>query len=163
MMQSEIAIFAGGCFWGIEYYMDQIPGVINVESGYIGGTKEKPNYEEVCTEDTGHAEAVRVEFDPTKVSYEQLARAFFEIHDPTQLNRQGPDVGDQYRSEIFYLSSRQKEIAKKLIDQLKEKGYEITTQLTPASHFWKAEDYHQDYYERKGTLPSCHRYVKRFE
>ena len=163
MMQSEIAIFAGGCFWGVEYYMEQIPGVINVESGYIGGNKEKPNYEEVCRDDTGHAEAVRIEFDPSKVSYEQLTRTFFEIHDPTQLNRQGPDIGDQYRSEIFYLSSRQKEIAKKLINQLTEKGYEVTTQITPASHFWKAEDYHQDYYVRKGTLPYCHGYVKRFD
>jgi peptide methionine sulfoxide reductase msrA/msrB len=162
-MQSEIAIFAGGCFWGVEYYMEQIPGIISVESGYIGGNKEKPNYEEVCRKDTGHAEAVRVEFDPSKVSYEQLARIFFEIHDPTQLNRQGPDIGDQYRSEIFYLSSRQKEIAKKLLNQLKEKGYDVMTQITPASHFWKAEDYHQGYYARKGTLPYCHGYVKRFE
>jgi len=162
-MQSEIAILAGGCFWGVEYYMEQIPGVISVESGYIGGNKEKPSYEEVCRKNTGHAEAVRVEFDSSKISYEQIARVFFEIHDPTQFNRQGPDIGDQYRSEIFYLSSRQKEIAEKLIHQLKEKGYEVRTQVTPASHFWKAEDYHQDYYARKGALPYCHGYVKRFE
>jgi methionine-R-sulfoxide reductase/methionine-S-sulfoxide reductase len=158
----ETAIFAGGCFWGVEYYMKQLPGVLSVESGYIGGAKDDPSYEEVCRKDTGHAEAVRIEYNPDKVSYEELAKRFFEIHDPTQLNRQGPDMGEQYRSEIFYMNEEQKAIAEKLIAQLKGKGYDVVTQLTPATHFWPAEDYHQNYYQRKGTLPYCHGYTKRF-
>lgn len=158
----ETAIFAGGCFWGVEYYMQQIPGVLSVESGYIGGAKEDPSYEEVCRKNTGHAEAVKIEFDASKVSYEQLAKLFFEIHDPTQINGQGPDIGEQYRSEIFYMNPEQKKVAEKLIQQLREKGYQVATKITPASHFWKAEDYHQNYYDRKGTTPYCHGYTKRF-
>ena len=156
------AIFAGGCFWGVEYMLSKVPGVLKVESGYIGGTTENPTYEEVCSHRTGHAEAVRVLFDPAKVSYETLARLFFEIHDPTQENGQGPDLGDQYRSEIFYTSPAQQATAERLIAELRRKGYDVVTQVTPAGRFWPAEDYHQRYYERKGTQPYCHAYTKRF-
>lgn len=158
----ETAIFAGGCFWGVEYYMQKIPGVISVESGYIGGTKENPTYEEVKAHTTGHAEAVRIVYDPSQVGYETLARQFFEIHDPTHVGHQGPDEGEQYRSEIFYLDAEQKQIAEKLIALLKDKGYPVATHVTPATHFWPAESYHQDYYNHKGTLPYCHGYTKRF-
>lgn len=160
--KTETAIFAGGCFWGVEYLMEKEPGVISVESGYIGGKTERPTYEQVSSKRTGHAEAVRVVFDPSKVSYETLAKLFFEIHDPTQLNRQGPDVGDQYRSEVFYTTPQQKEVAEKLILQLKAKGYDVKTKVTAASTFWPAEAYHQNYYERKGSTPYCHGYTKRF-
>lgn len=159
---TERAIFAGGCFWGVEYYMQKKEGVLSVVSGYIGGTKENPTYKEVCTGTTGHAEAVEVLFDPSEVSYEELTKLFLEIHDPTQVNRQGPDIGLQYRSEIFYLNEEQKKIAEKLLDILRDKGYKIATKVTKATTFWPAEDYHQDYYEHKGTLPYCHGYTKRF-
>ena len=152
-VKTETAIFAGGCFWGVEYMLSKVPGVLKVESGYIGGTTENPTYEEVCS---------RVVFDPAKVSYETLARLFFEIHDPTQENGQGPDLGDQYRSEIFYTSPAQQATAERLIAELRRKGYDVVTQVTPAGRFWPAEDYHQRYYERKGTQPYCHAYTKRF-
>lgn len=158
----ETAIFAGGCFWGVEHLMQQQKGVRSVVSGYIGGHTENPTYEQVCRHNTGHAEAVRVTFDPKIVSYEELAKLFFEIHDPTQVNRQGPDIGDQYRSEIFYTSAEQKETAEKLVWQLERQGFDVATKITPAGKFWTAEDYHQDYYDRKGTQPYCHARVKRF-
>ena len=160
--QTERAIFAGGCFWGVEYMLGKLDGVKSVRSGYIGGRTENPTYEQVCSHKTGHAEAVEVEFDPSKVSYETLAKLFFEIHDPTQLDGQGPDLGDQYRSEIFYTTPEQKVVAERLIRILKEKGYNVVTDVTPATRFWPAEQYHQDYYNRKGTQPYCHRYTKRF-
>lgn len=158
----ETAIFAGGCFWGVEHLMQQQKGVVSVESGYIGGHMDNPTYEQVCSHTTGHAEAVRVSFDPSKVSYEELAKLFFEIHDPTQVDRQGPDVGDQYRSEVFYTTPGQKEVAARLIGLLKDKGYDVVTKVTPATTFWPAESYHQDYYERRGTQPYCHSHAKRF-
>lgn len=160
--KQQTAIFAGGCFWGVEYYMQKQPGVITVESGYIGGDKENPSYEQVCRNNTGHAEAVRIVFDNTKSDYETLAKIFFEIHDPTQEDGQGPDIGEQYRSEVFYTTPQQKEIAEKLILQLKDKGYDVVTKVTPATKFWTAEEYHQNYYVRKGTEPYCHGYTKRF-
>lgn len=160
--QSETAIFAGGCFWGVEYMLSKEPGVLTVESGYTGGTTENPTYEQVCSHRTGHAEAVRVVFDPAKVLYEKLARLFFEIHDPTQENGQGPDLGDQYRSEIFYTTPAQQATAEKLIGELRRKGYDVVTEVTPAGRFWPAEEYHQRYYENKGTLPYCHSYTRRF-
>lgn len=156
------AIFAGGCFWGVEHLMQQQEGVISVVSGYIGGNTENPSYEEVCRNNTGHAEAVIVVYDPTKVDYETLAKLFFEIHDPTQTNRQGPDIGEQYRSEVFYSDETQKDIAQKLIAQLKAKGYDIKTKITKATTFYPAEDYHQDYYDKKRSQPYCHSRVKRF-
>lgn len=157
------AIYAGGCFWGVEYHFQKQNGVISTTVGYIGGNVENPTYEQVCSHTTGYAEAVEVYFNPDVISYEQLTKLFFEIHDPTQLNRQGPDVGDQYRSEIFYCTEQQKTIAQNLIDILKNKGYKVVTKLTPAIYeFYPAEDYHQDYYQHKGTLPYCHIYTKRF-
>lgn len=159
----ETAIFAGGCFWGVEYYMSKVPGVAAVESGYTGGKTPNPSYEEVCSGRTGHAEAVRILFDPNMVTYEELVKLFLEIHDPEQVNRQGPDIGEQYRSEIFYMDSSQKKVAERLIEQLIARGYDVATRLTPAGDFWKAENYHQEYYTRKGTSPYCHKYTKRFD
>lgn len=156
------AIFAGGCFWGVEYYLQKAPGVISVTSGYTGGHVKNPSYKEVCTGTTGHAEAVKVIYDPDKTSYEKLLRLFMEIHDPTQVGGQGPDIGDQYRSEIFYLNDEQKQIAEKDIALLKAKGYKVATAVTKASEFYPAEDYHQDYYFKNGKLPYCHVYTKRF-
>ncbi len=160
--ETEVAIFAGGCFWGVEHLMQQQPGILSIEVGYIGGSTENPTYREVCSHTTGHAEAVRIVFDPKKVSYTTLAKLFFEIHDPTQSDGQGPDLGDQYRSEIFYTTSRQKEIAEELIGQLQGKGCQVVTRVTPATVFWKAEDYHQNYYNKTGKAPYCHRYIPRF-
>lgn len=158
----ETAYFAGGCFWGVEYYMASAPGVVSAESGYMGGRTDSPTYEQVCSGRTGHAETVKVVYDPKVTSFEQLCKLFFEIHDPTQENRQGPDIGEQYRSEIFYTSPEQKEIAERLIDRLVVNGYDVATRLTPATVFWPAEDYHQRYYSQKGTTPYCHRRVNRF-
>ena len=159
---TDTAIFAGGCFWGVEYYMHKIPGVISTKVGYTGGHLKNPTYRDVCSHTTGYAEAVRIIFDPSKSSYETIARMFFDIHDPTQINRQGPDIGDQYRSEIFYRNSSQKETAEMLIELLKQKGFKVTTKVTPASTFWLGEDYHQQYYEKEGQTPYCHRFVERF-
>jgi peptide methionine sulfoxide reductase msrA/msrB len=159
---TEQAIYAGGCFWGTEYYLQRAKGVMSTTVGYIGGQKDNPTYREVCYTEIGHAEAVEVVYDPTVISYEELTKLFFEIHDPTQVNRQGPDVGKQYRSEIFYLNEEQKATAEKLIKILKDKGYKVATRLTKATTFWKAEEYHQDYYNKTGDTPYCHRYTKRF-
>lgn len=156
------AIFAGGCFWGVEYFLQKEPGVLSVISGYIGGTVRNPTYREVCTGRTGHAEAVKITYDPRKTSYEKLLKLFLEIHDPTQVGGQGPDIGDQYRSEIFYLNNDQKVLAEKYINTLKNKGYRVATEVTKASEFYNAEEYHQDYYFRNGKVPYCHGYVKRF-
>ena len=158
----ETAILAGGCFWGVEYFLQKEEGVKTVTSGYIGGHVKNPSYREVCTGKTGHAEAVKVIYDPEKISYEKIVKLFMEIHDPTQVNRQGPDIGTQYRSEIFYLNDYQADIAKKLIEELKQKGFRVATALTPATEFYEAEDYHQDYYFENGKVPYCHGYTKRF-
>ena len=156
------AIFAGGCFWGVEYFMQKTPGVITVTSGFTGGHVKNPSYREVCTGTTGHAEAVKIIYDPRKTSYETLLKLFMEIHDPTQVGGQGPDLGDQYRSEIFYLNEEQKKTAEKNINILKAKGYKVATLLIKASEFYDAEAYHQDYYFKNGKLPYCHGYTKRF-
>jgi len=155
-VQTKKAYFAGGCFWGTEYLFQNAEGVISSRVGYMGGRKQDPTYREVCGGSTGHTEAIEVVYDPAETTYEKLARLFFEIHDPTQVNRQGPDIGEQYRSAIFYLDKEQKQTAEKLIGILGEKGYEIATELTPAGTFWEAEEYHQDYYRNRGGSPYCH-------
>jgi peptide methionine sulfoxide reductase msrA/msrB len=158
----QTAIFAAGCFWGVEYHLKNAPGVTSTEVGYTGGLTKNPTYEEVCSGGSGHAEAVKVSFDPKITDFEKLAILFFEIHDPGTLNRQGPDIGNQYRSEIFYMNLEQKETAEKLINILREKSFNVVTALSPAKDFFPAEDYHQDYYIKSGRLPYCHFYKKKF-
>ncbi len=156
------ALFAGGCFWGVEHFFDGAPGVVSTTVGYTGGKIDRPTYEQVCNTNTGHAEALEVVYDPEKTDFETLAKLFFEIHDPTQVNRQGPDVGAQYRSAVFYLDDEQKAITEKLIALLKAKGFDVATEVVKANTFWPAEEYHQDYYRKTGRKPYCHVRVKRF-
>jgi len=156
------AYFAGGCFWGVEYYMEQLEGVKSVVSGFMGGDVPHPAYEDVVRGDTGHFETVEVLYDPARVSYEQLAKRFFEIHDPEQTDGQGPDIGSQYLSAVFVSSEAEAAVIGKLIDQLGQNGYRVATQILPARTFYPAGEYHQDYYRRKGTQPYCHRPVERF-
>jgi peptide-methionine (S)-S-oxide reductase len=154
----EKATFGAGCFWGVELRFQQVPGVIETAVGYEGGKTDKPSYRDVCTDATGHAEVVEIDFDPAKVSYQQLLDLFFELHDPTQLNRQGPDWGAQYRSAIFFHSPEQEAVANATIARLTaEKRFPkpIVTQVVPAQTFWRAEDYHQKYLEKRGAA-SCH-------
>lgn len=150
----QTAIFAAGCFWGVQFYFDQVPGVIESEVGYIGGKQDDPTYEEVCYMNTHHAEAVKLTFDPKEVTYTTLLKQFFRMHDPTQLNRQGPDVGDQYRSAIFYLNDKQKSQAEAVTEELKRDKPVVTT-LEKATTFWKAEEYHQKFTEKTGH-GMCH-------
>lgn len=159
---TDEAILAGGCFWGVEFYFKKLPGVMKTEVGYIGGRKNNPSYEEVCRGDTGYVESIRVLYDPEKLTYEKLVRYFFEIHDPTQKDGQGPDIGTQYLSNIFYYDATQKSIAESLITQLRNHGVRVTTQLLPMAIFWCAENYHQNYYQKTGKQPYCHFYAKRF-
>ena len=161
-MKTEKAYFAGGCFWGVEYYFQKEQGILATSVGYMGGHKEYPTYQEVCSGTTGHAETMEIVFDTAKINFEKLARLFFEIHDPTQINRQGPDIGEQYRSAIFYIDDEQKQIAEKLIKILENKGYQVLTELVKAGIFWEAEEYHQQYYQNNGKRPYCHSYRKRF-
>jgi peptide methionine sulfoxide reductase msrA/msrB len=155
---THVATFAAGCFWGVEYAFRKIPGVLKTTVGYTGGRTKDPTYKEVCSHTTGHAEAVQVEFDPSKISYEKLLEAFWAMHDPTTLNRQGPDVGDQYRSAIFYNSPEQEKTAKALKEKLKfwKFNQPIVTEIVPAKEFYKAEDTHQQYFEKRGMKPQCH-------
>ncbi len=153
----EKATFAAGCFWGVEAAFRQVPGVTDAAVGYSGGTMENPTYRDVCTSATGHAEVVQVSFDPSQVSYEQLLNVFWEIHDPTTLNRQGPDVGMQYRSAIFFQSPEQEAAARASKQQASARfRRQIVTEITPASTFYRAEEYHQRYLEKRGAV-SCHR------
>lgn len=154
---TEKATFAAGCFWGVEATFREIDGVINTAVGYAGGTSDKPTYRDVCSGDTGHAEAVQVEFDPAKVSYEQLLNTFWENHDPTTLNRQGPDVGTQYRSAIFFHTPEQQIAATSSKEKLQASGrYKrpVVTEIKPAANFYMAEEYHQQYLEKRG-LAAC--------
>lgn len=154
-MSTQKATFAAGCFWGVEHRFRQMPGVLDAVSGYIGGHKDKPAYKEVCRGETGHAEAVEITFDPRVITYETLLTAFWAMHDPTQLNRQGPDIGTQYRSAVFYHDEAQKEAALRIKDSLKEKFPKpVVTEIVPAAPFWPAEDYHQRYIEKNGGV--CH-------
>ncbi|HTE21819.1 MAG TPA: peptide-methionine (S)-S-oxide reductase MsrA [Candidatus Limnocylindria bacterium] len=155
-MKTEKALFAAGCFWGVQYYFDQVPGVTKTTAGYTGGHTKNPTYDDVCYKDTGHAEATLIEFDPGSVSYETLVRQFFYMHDPTQMNQQGPDVGEQYRSAIFYLNESQRVMAENVRNEL-QKGSDkaIVTEVTEASEFYQAEDIHQKYTEKTGR-GMCH-------
>jgi len=161
-IKTQTAIFASGCFWGAEHVLKKAPGVLATTVGYTGGHVAHPTYRQVCNGETGHAEAVKVLYDPTKTTYEALAKLFFETHDPTQVDRQGPDIGGQYRSAIFYVDVEQKQTAEKLVKVLEGKGLRVATQVVPAGKFWPAEDDHQDYYQKTGGRPSCHVYHKRF-
>ncbi|MCU0277235.1 MAG: bifunctional methionine sulfoxide reductase B/A protein [Acidobacteria bacterium] len=156
------ALFASGCFWGTQYHLQRLRGVLTTTVGFSGGRTANPSYEEVCSGETSHAETVRVVYDPEQLSYEALAKLFFETHDFTQVDRQGPDIGTQYRSEVFFLDEVQKQTAAKLIGILQAKGYKVATRLTQAGPFWPAEDYHQNYYVKKGGSPYCHIYRKIF-
>lgn len=150
------AIFGAGCFWGVQYYFDQVPGVTATSVGYSGGHTDRPTYEDVCSHTTGHAEVVKVSFDSSKLSYETLVRHFFRLHDPTQLNRQGPDIGDNYRSVIFYFDDEQRAVAEQVRDELQpDYDQPIVTQIVPTAPYFEAEDYHQKFAERTGR-GVCH-------
>lgn len=161
-MSYKKAYFAGGCFWGVEHLFQQKEGVISVISGYMGGPLDNPTYQDVLTGKTGHLEAVEVTYDPAQANFEELAKFFFEIHDPTQANGQGPDIGVQYSSAVFYNSDDEKDITQNLIEILKSKGYDVVTKLLPTVKFWEAEEYHQDYYVKKNQQPYCHVYQNKF-
>lgn len=155
---TEIATFGAGCFWGVEAAFQRVPGVIDTAVGYSGGHTQDPSYQDVCTDETGHAEVVQVTFDPAKVSYEQLLDVFWKAHDPTQVNRQGPDFGTQYRTAIFFHSPEQEAVAKKSRAGLEQSGRlkrPIATEITPAGTFYRAEEYHQKYLQKRGAA-SCH-------
>lgn len=157
-MSIKEAYFAAGCFWGVEFYFQQEKGVISAISGYMGGVTPSPSYKEVCTGLTGHLEVVKVQYDDTLLSFETLSKLFFEIHDFTQTNGQGPDIGSQYLSAVFYNNEEERNILKALIEQLKAKGYSVATALisTHNTPFFEAEEYHQDYYFKTGKVPYCH-------
>jgi peptide methionine sulfoxide reductase msrA/msrB len=157
--KTETAVFGAGCFWGVESAFRRLPGIVRTTAGYMGGTTEDPSYEEVCTDRTGHAEVVKVEFDPAKISYHELLEVFWNLHDPTTLNRQGPDLGTQYRSVIFTENSAQEKSAMASLEALARSGKlerRIVTQIVPAKEFYPAEEYHQQYFEKRGIKPVCH-------
>ena len=157
------AYFAGGCFWGVEYYMEQLNGVKDALSGYMGGHTKNPTYRDISYKKTGHFEVVEVTYDEKIISYEDVAKQFFEIHDPTQGNGQGPDIGEQYKSALFYNTQSEKKTALKLVNILTSKGYDVKTLIRPYKTFYKAEDYHQDYYSKNKKAPYCHSYQKKFD
>lgn len=159
----ELGYFAGGCFWGVEHFLEEMPGVLDVESGYMGGAGDSPSYEQVSTGDSGHAETVRVTFDPAAITYAAVAKRFFEIHDPTEVDRQGPDIGTQYRSAVFVTGPEQRASVDQLIARLKANGYAVATRVEDAGKFWLAEDYHQNYYATTHKTPYCHGPVPRFD
>ena len=156
------AYFAAGCFWGVEYHFEKLKGVLSAISGYMGGHTLNPSYQEVCTGQSGHLEVVKIEYDESIVSYETLLKLFFEIHDFTQVNGQGPDIGSQYLSAVFYENDSEKQECEKIVEELKTKGYKVATSLYEMVPFYEAEDYHQDYYERHQKVPYCHSYKKIF-
>lgn len=155
----EAATFAAGCFWGVESTFQRVPGVVSTKVGYTGGHRVNPTYKEVCTDRTGHAEAIEIQFDPSKVSYQQLLEVFFENHDPTTRNRQGPDVGSQYRSAVFFHNPEQEKLARAEIEKRNKSGdyvHRLVTQVVPSATFYAAEEYHQRYFEKQGVTWSCH-------
>ena len=161
VLDTEEAIFAAGCFWGVEHYFKQLPGVLKTEVGYSGGHTDHPSYEAICQKHSGHYEVIRIVYNPKKISYELVCKYFFEIHDPYQIDGQGPDLGEQYLSRIFYYDAEQKAIALKLIEHLSLRQ-SVATQVIPVATFWPAEAYHQNYYAKTGKAPYCHCYQKRF-
>ncbi|MDY0122626.1 bifunctional methionine sulfoxide reductase B/A protein [Sulfurimonas sp.] len=156
------AYFAGGCFWGVEYYLQKLDGVKEVISGFMGGHVKNPSYYEVVRTDTGHLETVEVVYDSSVIPYEEIAKTFFEIHDPTQTNGQGPDIGEQYLSAVFVNNEDERKTVESLIEKLEANGYRVATKIVEKSEFYAADESHQDYYEKKGSKPYCHGYVKRF-
>ena len=161
--KTKTAYFAGGCFWGVEFYFEKLKGVVLATSGYMGGTQQNPTYQDVIYRNTGHFEVVEVLYYPQEISYGELAKYFLEIHDPTQTDGQGPDIGYQYLSRIFYNTEAERQTAEDLLNTLREKGFDVATKLLPAKEFWEAEEYHQNYYARQRTLPYCHTHSKRFD
>jgi len=159
---NETLILASGCFWGTEFFLKRIDGVLSTTVGYTGGHVENPSYEQVCGKRTGHYEACLVEYDPKRTTAEEVLRTFFETHDPTQANGQGPDIGPQYRSAVFYQNEAQRDLTQSLIGLLTAKGLKVATEVLPAQAFYSAEGYHQDYYDIKGGTPYCHGYRKLF-
>jgi len=162
ILNTAEAIVAAGCFWGVQHYFQKLKGVLKTEVGYTGGTLSHPTYEAICEGNSGHFEALRIVYDPALLSYESLLKYFFEIHDPVQANGQGPDLGYQYQSAIFYYNEEQRKEAEALVADLKKRGFVIATRLFPTNTFWKAEAYHQHYYSKTGKKPYCHFYTKRF-
>ena len=160
--KTDTAIFAAGCFWGVEYHFSKASGVISAKSGYTGGTTPNPTYRQVCDGTTGHLEAVEVIYDPSITRYDELVKLFFQIHDFTQKDGQGADKGEQYLSAVFYSSPEQKITTENIIKQLQDMGYDVATKVLPISKFWKAENYHQKYFEKKGVEPKCHFFRKIF-
>ncbi len=160
--ETKLAYFAGGCFWGVEYFFNLEDGVIDALSGFMGGHTKNPTYQDICYKDTGHLEVVEVKYDPKKITYESLAKLFFEIHDPTQRDGQGPDRGSQYLSAIFVSDNEERKIVENLIEKLESNGLSVATKILDKQEFYVAEDYHQYYYKKTGKIPYCHSYVKRF-
>lgn len=160
--EHAVAYFAAGCFWGVEYHFQKLKGVYSAVSGYMGGNVDNPDYHSVCTGTTGHLEVVKVDYDECQITFEDLAKLFFEIHDFTQVNGQGPDIGSQYLSAIFYVDKSQKKTTLELIDKLGDMNYSVATSLHEVCKFSEAEDYHQDYYQKTGKTPYCHTYRKVF-
>jgi len=156
MAKTETALLGAGCFWGVQAYFDQVPGVVKTEVGYSGGHVPNPTYEQVCTHTTGHAETTKIDFDPEQISYADILRQFFRMHDPTQVGGQGPDIGDNYRSVIFYLTGQQKETAEAMLAEQQPKFKKpIATEVTKASEFYPAEEYHQKFFQKTG-IGACH-------
>lgn len=160
--ETAFAYFAGGCFWGVEYYFNKEEGVLDALSGFMGGHTKNPTYQDICYKDTGHLEVVEVKYNPEVISYESLTKLFFEIHDPTQTNGQGPDIGSQYLSAVFVNDDEEKKVVEKLIIQLEKKGLHVATEILKKQEFYIAEDYHQYYYQKTGKVPYCHSYIKKF-
>jgi len=158
----KVAYFAGGCFWGVEHHFEKKKGVKDAISGYMGGSTKNPGYYDVIKGNTGHLETVKIVYDPKIVTFEELTKLFFEIHDMEQTNGQGPDIGSQYLSAVFYNNEKEKETAQSIINILTTKGYKVATSLIKTSQFYKAEGYHQNYYQRTGKTPYCHIYKKIF-